>query len=67
MNQHRPDESDLLRRVRDTLDDDRHRPVKELGLPDYREREDEESHDRDAAWERGRDARRAEEESGEGG
>jgi hypothetical protein len=48
-------ESDMMRQIRDALDDRRRRPIKELGIPDYREDAEGESDKRDAAWEHQRD------------
>jgi hypothetical protein len=53
-------ESDLLRQVQAELDDERHHPMKELGIPDYREGNAREALKRDDAWEHLRDERDSE-------
>ena len=48
-------ESDLMRQVKDALDDGRRQPTKELGIPDHREDAQEESDKRDGEWKHQRD------------
>jgi hypothetical protein len=47
--------SDLLRQVKDNLDDARREPMKELGIPDSQERSGQEAAKRDHAWKHQRD------------
>ena len=48
-------ESDLMRQVKDALDDRRRQPTKELGIPDHREDTEGESDKRDGDWKHQRD------------
>jgi hypothetical protein len=48
-------ESDMMRQLRDALDDRRRQPTKELGIPDYREDTAAGSDKRDDAWKHQRD------------
>jgi hypothetical protein len=54
----KPRDSDLIRQVEDGLDNERRQPVKELGVPDYREDDEQESRKRDSGWEDLGDERR---------
>ena len=62
-----PPENETMRQVRDALDDRRRRPMKELGIPDFREEEAAESDHRDDAWKHQRDDAARQKRRSEGG